>query len=193
MNTVQDKSVTVIVRDQVRKSRLKDYEEWLKVVHEKLTSFRGFSGLEIVPPNENTATDQKENLEYHIIFRFDNYDNLQLWEKSNFLADQLNEASDFPHSQAHIQYVEGMELWYDLSDKLPRVGKPLYWKQVLVTIFTVYPLILGADLLLGLLFPMHKLNPKLAIFFSVIIVASLMVYPVMPFVTRHIGSWLHKK
>lgn len=74
-----------------------------------------------------------------------------------------------------------------------KTQKPPYWKQVLVTIFTVYPLILGADWFLNLFFPMQVLKPEVAIFFTVVVVASLMAYPVMPFITKHIGSWLHKK
>ncbi len=72
-------------------------------------------------------------------------------------------------------------------------SKPVYWKQVLVTIFTVYPLILGADLLLTKLFPMKLLSPALTIFYTVIIVAALMVYPVMPVVKRLLGNWINKR
>ena len=70
---------------------------------------------------------------------------------------------------------------------------PIYWKQVLVTIFTVYPLILGADWFLNLIFPMHLLQPQIAIFFTVIIVAALMVYPVMPMINVRFKNWLHQK
>lgn len=82
-----------------------------------------------------------------------------------------------------------MGLWYAMNNEQAEVPPPLFWKQVLVTIFTVYPLILLADLLLNLLFPMRLLPPQLAIFFTVI----LMVKPVMPWVTRILGDWLHKR
>ena len=70
--------------------------------------------------------------------------------------------------------------------------KPPFWKQVFVTIITVYPLILGAELFLNFLFPMHLLEPKISIFFIVVIVATLMVYPVMPFVNKLLGNWLKR-
>ena len=104
MNNIDEKSVTVIVRDSVKKSCSKKYEEWLKSVHEKLTTFKGFLGLEVIPPDFSLAAEQ---LEYHIIFRFDQYENLLHWEQSNFLKKRLEEASEFLHSRANIQYLEG--------------------------------------------------------------------------------------
>ncbi len=71
--------------------------------------------------------------------------------------------------------------------------QPIYWKQVLVTTFTVYPLILAASWFLNLLFPMQVLKPEVAIFFTVAVVASVMVFPIMPLITKLLGSWLHKK
>jgi len=190
MNQIDQKSVTAIVNDQVKKSYLKEYEEWLKSVHERLATFQGFLGLEVSLPKFPL---DKEYLDYHIIFRFDQFDNLLKWEQSDFLKDRLELVSEFIHSKTNVQYLQGMELWYNMSKEKAKNQRPLFWKQVLVTIFTVYPLILGADLFLNLFFPMHLLKPQIAIFFTVLIVATLMVYPVMPFVTKHIGSWLHKK
>ena len=74
-----------------------------------------------------------------------------------------------------------------------KTQQPVYWKQVIVTTFTVYPLILASDWFLKSLFPMKIFEPEVAILFTVALVASLMVFPVMPFITKLLGSWLHKK
>ncbi len=74
-----------------------------------------------------------------------------------------------------------------------KTQKPIYWKQVLVTTFTVYPLLMGIQWLLNLLFPMQLLKTEIAIFLAVAMVASLMVFPVMPFIMKRLGPWLHKK
>lgn len=71
--------------------------------------------------------------------------------------------------------------------------KPIYWKQVLLSTFTVYPLLLLVSWLLRSLFPMQDLNPEIATFFAVLGVASLMVFPVMPLALKFLGPWLHKK
>lgn len=80
-----------------------------------------------------------------------------------------------------------------MNNKENEHSKPIYWKQVLVTIGAVYPLIIGSDLILRLIFPMHKVPPQLAIFFTVVLVACLMVYPVMPWVMKISGNWVHKR
>ena len=71
--------------------------------------------------------------------------------------------------------------------------KPIYWKQVMMTTFTVYPLILTAQWFLNLLFPMQVLMPEVALFIGVTVVASLLVFPIMPLVTKFLGPWLYKK
>ena len=71
--------------------------------------------------------------------------------------------------------------------------KQSYWKQVVITIATVYPLILLSDWVLGLFLRMQSIPPKLGIFLSVVIVAALMVWPVMQMVHKYLGSWISKK
>ena len=71
---------------------------------------------------------------------------------------------------------------------------PVYWKQVLITTLAVYPLLLAAGGFLKLIFPMEALKPEVAIFFTVVVVASLMVFPVMPFIMKYVvGPWMHKR
>lgn len=69
---------------------------------------------------------------------------------------------------------------------------PKYWKNVLITTATVYPLILLSEIILDLFLPMEKLSPKLSIFLSVIIVAALMAWPVMPIIQKYLGKWMIK-
>lgn len=71
--------------------------------------------------------------------------------------------------------------------------RPIYWKQVLITTFTVYPLLMIIQLLLKLLPPMQSVPNELAVLIAVFAVASLMVFPVMPLTMKLLGSWLYKK
>ncbi|MEH6535033.1 MAG: hypothetical protein V7719_01475 [Psychroserpens sp.] len=71
--------------------------------------------------------------------------------------------------------------------------RPIYWKQVLITTFTVYPLLMIIQWLLKLLTPMQSVPKELAVLIAVFAVASLMVFPVMPLTIKLLGSWLYKK
>ncbi len=74
-----------------------------------------------------------------------------------------------------------------------KIQRPVYWKQVLITTLTVYPLLMGATWILKSVFPMQELKQEVSIFFTVAMVASLMVFPVMPLMMKLLGSWLNKK
>lgn len=74
-----------------------------------------------------------------------------------------------------------------------KTQSPVYWKQVLITTLAVYPLLIAAGWFLKLIFPMEELKPEIAIFFTVVVVASLMVFPVMPFIMKYVGAWMHKR
>ncbi|NOR27279.1 MAG: hypothetical protein GQ540_01990 [Lutibacter sp.] len=71
--------------------------------------------------------------------------------------------------------------------------KPIYWKHVLITTFTVYPLLMIIQWVLNLISPMQRVPRELAVLIAVFAVASLMVFPVMPLTMKLVGSWLYKK
>ena len=71
--------------------------------------------------------------------------------------------------------------------------RPIYWKQVLITTFTVYPLLMIIQWVLNLISPMQSVPRELAVLIAVFTVASLMVFPVMPLTMKLVGSWLYKK
>lgn len=81
-------------------------------------------------------------------------------------------------------------LIYTMEDK---PVKQSFWKNVVITTATVYPLILLSEIILGLCLPMEEVHPKMAIFLSVVIVAALMAWPVMPLVQKYLGEWLKVK
>jgi antibiotic biosynthesis monooxygenase (ABM) superfamily enzyme len=74
-----------------------------------------------------------------------------------------------------------------------KLQRPIYWKQVLITTFTVYPLLMIIQWLLNLLSPMQNVSKELAVLIAVFAVASLMVFPIMPLTMKLLGSWLYKK
>ena len=71
--------------------------------------------------------------------------------------------------------------------------RPIYWKQVLITTFTVYPLLMTIQGLLNILSPMQSVPRELAVLIAVFAVASLMVFPIMPLTMKLLGSWVYKK
>ncbi|PSN11398.1 antibiotic biosynthesis monooxygenase, partial [filamentous cyanobacterium CCT1] len=65
------------------------------------------------------------------------------------------------------------------------------YKQVVLGVLAVYPLILLANTLLGPL--LVGLPPLLALLISVIFVSALLTYPVLPWLSKGLGFWLYPK
>ena len=87
--------------------------------------------------------------------------------------------------------VSGLELWFDRPDTPQQLKEPPFWKQVIIGVICVYPLVMFLN---WTLVPIMEEFPKeLSILVNVIILSSLLTYPVMPWVTRYLRTWLYPK
>ena len=72
-----DGPVTVIVTIKAKKGKISEFEEWMDgIIHEAM-KFDGHMEVNIIRP-----ADVLSNPEYVIIFRFNTYENLATWERS---------------------------------------------------------------------------------------------------------------
>jgi len=71
--------VTVIVKRIAKKDKIKEFEEWLSGISKEVSRQEGSMGIDIIRPTNN---NNKSKLEYVVIFRFNNYNNLAKLEKS---------------------------------------------------------------------------------------------------------------
>lgn len=74
-----------------------------------------------------------------------------------------------------------------------RVQRMVPWKQAIVTAFGVYPLLLTYEWLVKLILPVELMDRRLTLFIVVILIATTMVFLVMPLLARILRSWLFKK
>ena len=183
-----DKSVTVIVCDKVKAAYEADYKNWLKNVSEKSRLFKGFIELEIIQPENRTVNV----LEYHIIYRFDSYQNLRNWEKSKFLLENIVVAKEFFDTETKVQYLEGMKIFFDKQNQEHLAKNPPYWKQVVLSSAVVFPLILFSNWFLTFVPAEYFYSSYIQMLVSITIVSALMVYPAMPYASRWLGKWLYK-
>ncbi len=94
-------------------------------------------------------------------------------------------------SDSFVQVCEGLELWFDRPTTTRDLKEPPLWKQVIIGVVCVYPLVLLLNWGLG---PVTQGIPKeLAVLINVIILSTLLTYPVMPWVTRLLRAWLYPK
>lgn len=186
--------VTVIVKRIAKKDKIKEFEEWLSGISKEVSRQEGSMGIDIIRPTNN---NNKSKLEYVVIFRFNNYDNLTKWEKSPIRNEWLQKGRKLVEADPDVQKMTGLEFWFtpyfkDESSPMIPIQPPPRYKMVIVTI----PVI--SILLLTLVPQIHFLTEMLSIPFpirlviAITIIVLLMTYVIMPLLTKLLKSWLFK-
>jgi antibiotic biosynthesis monooxygenase (ABM) superfamily enzyme len=176
--------VTVIVTRKAKKGRIKEFEEWMDgIIHEAM-KFEGHMGVHIIRPS-----DPPLNREYVIIFRFNTYENLAKWERSEIRKEWLKKSRDVTEGEPKVEMQTGLEFWFTPSSG--SLAVPPRYKMAMVTGTVIF-------VLLSILVPQIQLATKdLPFLFRTLVVVAIMVllmtYVVMPSVTRLLGPWLFKK
>ena len=113
---------------------------------------------------------------------------LETWRSSKILANLRNESEEFivKTHRGEPQYGTGMFFSRPLSNfYYPR---PPFWKQIIVGVITVYPLIFISSTLLR---PIVKNLPQpIALFLSICVVSPIMIFA-MPRVSKLFKNWLY--
>ena len=142
------KPVTVIVKCIAKKDNIKEFEEWLSGISKEVSRQEGSMGIDIIRPNPNINNNNNSKLEYVIIFRFNNYDNLAKWENSSIRNEWLQKGRKIVEADPDVQKTTGLEFWFtlyfkdEISSPLIPLQPPLRYKMVIVTIPVISILLL---------------------------------------------------
>lgn len=177
----EDKTVTLVFSELVREGRISEYEAWAHDLHDQMGARPGFLGVTVIRPRD------PGHPEYVTIVRFQSYETLREWQQSAAYAVALARLRDLIVGEGQQQHAEGLQLWFDRpSGPAPT---PAFYKQVVVGVIGVYPLIL---LFGAVTEPLTRALPAPV---SVLITAALatvfLTYPVLPLLTRWLRPWLY--
>lgn len=176
--------ITLVISEIVEPNRIQAYEAWTKGINQAARQFAGFAGVEIIRPRDHAYP------EYVVIVKFDHYDHFRAWMTSPTYQQWIEKSRDLVATRSLQQLPSGLELWFTLPpNRLQALSQPAYYKQVILGVVTVYPLILLANTLLGP--ALQGLPFLLELFISVIFVSALLTYPVMPWLTKRLHFWLY--
>jgi uncharacterized protein len=183
----QSGPVTLVISEVVEPSKVDDYEAWTKGINRDARQFEGFLGIEVIRPRDHAHP------EYVVIVKFESYDRLRCWLISPTYRAWMDRSYGLIAARSQQQLPSGLELWFTLPQARLGTTSPLpsppYYKQVVLGVLAVYPLILLANRLLGPL--LGGLPPLLGLFISVIFVSALLTYPVMPWLSKGLEFWLY--
>jgi len=175
--------VTSMFLDRVKPDKIDEYEAWSKRFNGSLKKLPGFMGVDVIRPEDGSEPD------YMTLVRFDSCHNLKRWKESPSLATSLENLPKLLVGESLKQECTGLELWFDRPKSTKTVKEPPFWKQVVIGVICVYPLVLMLNLVLG---PFTAEYPReIAMLVNVVVLSSLLTYPVMPWMTRLLRAWLY--
>ena len=181
--------VTFAIARRAKSGKTEEFERWLDdIIHEAM-KFKGHMGANIIRPSNMS------NPEYVIILRFDNFENLEKWEKSEIRKKWIEKGKDLIEGKAKMEKQTGLEFWFTpasarASTAAEQQQPPRYKMAIVVTgiifvlVSTLLPQVEQATVGLPVL---------LSTFVGVAIMVLLMTYVIMPSVTRLLRPWLVKK
>jgi uncharacterized protein len=160
-------------------------DQWMDgIIHEAM-KFEGHMGVNVIRPPDLSDP------EYVIIFRFNTYENLAKWEKSEVRKEWLKKSLDVTEGDAVVQKQTGLEFWFTprSSDNMPAIPPPRY-KMAIVTGGIIF-------VMLNTLIPLIRqltvdLHFLLSTLVAIAVMVPLMTYLIMPSVTRLLRPWLSK-
>jgi len=176
--------VTTILSHKVKPGHAKDYEEWSKKITAKASVHDGFQNVTRIKPTDPT------NLEYVVILQWSNYKKLKKWQQSDDFKQMIKESEEFTISIKTLHEESGMEIWFDWPSDAKHLAKPSFYKQTLIAIIVVLPLIFSVGSILRPLLADLDLPFEIQIVINVLIIAPLITL-IMPRVTKLLYPWLY--
>lgn len=173
--------LTVVVSRRVRKGKEAQFEQLSTQMTERASRFPGHLGATMFRPSS------PEDPEYRIMFKFQDRQTLDAWEKSEERAGLLAQIESLLLQPSERDVTSGIVTWFTLPGQNP-VQPPQKWKMTLVSWLALYPAVTLVFILFGDLLALMPL--LLRTMLVTIVVMILMSYVLMPRMTRWFAFWL---
>lgn len=174
--------LTTIVKHKVKIGAEKDFEQWSRVIGDKVSKFKGFKGRYIVPPK----LGNKGN-EYIVAFQFENLNTLMLWMESKERKEALKKVKEFSEKEMQLEHQEGIDFWFTTPDF--QIKRPPKWKMSILTWLAVFPGVVLLSKFFSFLFP--DFSSIFIVLLVTLTLVALLSWVLMPCLTRIFKKWLY--
>lgn len=174
---------TLVIQHWVGRGKSDEYEQWLGRIMPVSQSYPGHLGANVIRP---TDADQP----YTIVLRFDTIEHLEAWARSDRRKQLVAEIGHLLVAPDTFDVHTGAAFWF--TPTVAGTKSPVRWKQALLTLAVIYPLTIVIPVLLKpLLAALSWTGGRLVDgFIAVAIIVVLVVYLIMPRLTRWLAAWL---
>jgi len=170
-------SASSVFAYRIRPEKAAEFQDWRRRILEEARKWNGFLGTESFD-----ALDGVEP-EFIVVVRFDSRANLDEWLKSNVRKNFMKEVRSYVHHYTLRRIGSGFEGWFDTS-----TTPPARWRQALVILSALFPVIMVMRQLLSPIFLMFPLPVAFLILLTLDMV--FLTYVVMPHYSRLMNFWL---
>lgn len=184
MNASGDEPVTVVISRLVRRGKEREYEAWVQEAARLLSSFDGHEGFTVLAPGEHHTGP-----EYVLVLRFHDYEAMRRWKRSEARRAWIAKLPDLTVDTGAWEEQSGLETWFTLANRVTPTGPPPRWKQAVLTVVGLIPLLLLFDVVLRPL--TGDLPVWLRVPLTTPLVVMAMAWVVMPAITRAAYRWLY--
>jgi len=172
-------SASSVFAYRIRREKEAEFQDWRRRILEEVRKWNGFLGTESFD-----ALDGVEP-EFIVVVRFDSRANLDEWLKSKVRKDFMKEVRAYVHHYTLRRISSGFEGWFDIS---ANTAPPARWRQALVILSALFPVIMLMRQLLSPIFLMFPLPVAFLILLTLDMV--FLTYVVMPPYSRLMSFWL---
>lgn len=176
-------SATLFIQHRVRKTELKRYEDWLRIILAKAAEYPGHHGVHIIRP-------QPGDNEYSIVIRFVTAADANRWVSSRDRQQLLDQITDVIETGDRVQIRSGIDFWFTPAGSAEKRAPA--WKQWLVTTCVIWLLTMFVPPLFDPLFAAVPALGAWGIRHGILaaVIVALVVFLIMPRVTRPLERWL---
>jgi antibiotic biosynthesis monooxygenase (ABM) superfamily enzyme len=170
--------VTTLFARKVRRGSEPQYERWLVGIADAAAHFEGYGGTTTFKPNA-------EQDQYLAMITFDAAAHLDRWLDSPQHRLWVDALRAIPVEHEQVTSLQGLQRWFSL----PRRPEPADYKIAALIVIGLYPLVLLLDLALAPL--LRQLPQALSTLIGLLISVPVMVWIVLPLLTRLFSRWLY--
>ena len=182
--------VTVSITRRVNPADIAEATRWVQEGINLASTYPGFLGSGWVRASAGSH-------EWHLLYRFSDVTLLDEWEASDDRAGWLFDGRELVEV-SRVDKRTGIEGWFDTPepDDAGALGAsaPPRWKQAVIIGLGFYPANLAFTLLAIAVVPgWRSFWPLLTVLISTLILTPIMTFWVLPFITRMLRPWLHRR
>jgi len=166
---MNDQTITTVATHYIKSEKKQEFLQWLERIRAETSKFEGYIDSTLIMPIEGHSD------EHVSIFRFNNYENLKHWLKSDIQNQMAEEVSAISYKKVKVAPYKSLEFWFNGTKAPSRL------KMSLITYLGLLPLVITIRPIVEYFLDWHYL---ILTSISTAIGVLCMSYFVMPFLNR---------